>query len=166
MPLTDTHRGLVSEFLGNVASSFAGDDRFSEVHDRDPGQDGESPADPESWLTIWGDTWIRLKPHPEREAILVALATRDRNVSEAIEGNALHLGDSFEELLEDGLEDAGEEDVYGVVHFHDSGVFYFESELPLAGGWGALESDQTKEKVQKLALGYLLGFGRFYMEEE
>ena len=166
MPLTETHREQISAFFNSIASFFAGDDRFAAVHNRDPGRDGESPADPESWLTVWDNTWIRLKPHPEKKAILVALATRDRNVSEAIEGNALHLGDTFEELLEDGLEDAGEEEVYAVAHYHDSGVFYFESELPLAGGWGALESDQTKEKVQKLALGYLLGFGRFYMEEE
>ncbi len=166
MPLTDTDRGLVSDFLEDLASSFADDDRFSDVHDRDPGAEAEKPPGLETWLTVWEKTWLRVKPHTEREAILVALATRDRTVSQAIEGNALQLGDTFEELLEDGLEDAGEEDVYAVEHYHDSGVFYFESEFTLEGGWPALESAEAKDKVRRLALGYLFGFGRFFMEED
>lgn len=164
MPLTDTDRGLVSDFLAGVAASFADDERFSDVSPKDPGAAAE-PEDPQVWLTIWDKTWIRLKPHPDKETLLVALATRDRNVSEAIEGNALHLGDTFGDFLEDGLEDAGEEDVYDVDHYHDRGVFYFESELPLERGWAGLESDEVKDKARKLALGYLLGFGRFYMKE-
>ncbi|MFQ5914509.1 MAG: hypothetical protein ACE5JS_15145 [Nitrospinota bacterium] len=157
---------MVSEFFSSIAATFSGDDRFSSVCDRDPGMQAEEPSGPETWLAVHEKTWVRLKPHPEKQAILVALATRDRNVSEAIEGNALHLGDTFQELLEDGLEDAGEEDVYDVEHHHDIGVFYFESELPLGGGWSDLESDEVREKVRRLALGYLLGFGRFFIEEK
>ena len=164
MPLTDTDRDRVSEFLEDVASSLFNDDRFTETLTKDPDLQGEPPG-PERWLTFWKNTWVRLKPHPEKEALLVALATRERTVSEAIEGNSLQLGDSFAELLEDGLEDAGEEDVYEVSHHYDSGVFYFESEFPLQGGWAALGSPEARDKVRKLALGYVLGFSRFFVEE-
>ena len=166
MPLTETERSWVLEFLEKVKTSFSDDGRFSEAHDRDPGLPDQEPPEPEVWLTIWENTWIRVNPHPEQAGVQVSLATRARNVSEAIEGNALQLGDSFEELLEDGLEDAGEENVYGVYHYHDSGVFYFQSELPLQGGWADLKADAVREKVCKLALGYPLGFGRFFMEED
>ena len=166
MSLSETERGLISDFLERVKTSFSEDNRFSEVYDRDPDLSDEEPPGPEIWLTFWEKTWVRVNPHPEKEGIQVSLATRARNVSEAIEGNALQLGDSFEELLEDGLEDAGEEDVYGVYHYHDNGVFYFQSEFPLQGGWADLKADAVRDKVCKLALGYPLGFGRFFMEED
>ena len=166
MPLTDAERNVMSNFLERVKDRFASDERFSNVSDSDPGAPESEPPAPEIWLEYWEDTWVRVNPHPEKAALQVSLATRDRNVSEDIEGNALHLGDTFEELLEDGLEDAGEEDVYGVYHYHDSGVFYFESDFPLSKGWEALKSDEILDKVCKLVLGYPLGFGRFFMGED
>lgn len=166
MSMTDSERVLMSEFLDKVKEFFKEDERFSSVSDRDPDDSEREPLGPEIWMEIWGKTWIRVNRHPDKIALQVSLATRDRNVSEDVEGNALHLGDTFEELLEDGLEDAGEEDVYGVYHYHEEGVFYFESDFPLIDGWNTLKSDEVLDKVCKLILGYPLGLGRFFMEED
>lgn len=164
--MTDTERVLVNEFLGRVKGCFEADERFLSVSDRDPGASEKEPLGPEIWMEFWEKTWMRVNLHPDKIALQVSLATRNRNVSEDVEGNALHLGDTFEELLEDGLEDAGEEDVYGVYHYHENGVFYFESDFPLVDGWNALKSDEVLDKVCKLISGYPLGLGRFFMEED
>ena len=69
MPLTETERSWVLEFLEKLKTSFSDDGRFSEAHDRDPGLPDHEPPEPEVWLTIWENTWIRVNPHPEQAGV-------------------------------------------------------------------------------------------------
>ncbi len=165
MSLNETDRREVESFLAWIEEAFRPDGRFDPIHPKDPEVEGD-PSGLERCLMIGPRTWVQVVASPDKGGLTVALATRDRTVSEAVEGNSLQLGDSFEELLEDGLEDAGEEDTYAVDHYHDSGAFFFESKLPLEGGWSDLKSPEVRDKARKLILGYCLGFGRFFLDED
>ena len=55
MPLTETERSWVLEFLEKVKTSFSDDDRFSAVYDRDPGS--------------WEIGWIAVHPEHRRRGL-------------------------------------------------------------------------------------------------
>ena len=165
MSLSEMDRREVESFLAWIEGAFRSDARFQPIHPKDP-EAKEEPSGLERCLMIGPRTWVQIAASREKGGLTVALATRDRTVSQAVEGNSLNLGDSFEELLEDGLEEAGEEDTYAVDHYHDRGVFYFESRIPLKGSWSNLKSPEVRDKARKLALGYRLGLGRFFLEDD
>ncbi|MCB9845277.1 MAG: hypothetical protein H6811_04745 [Phycisphaeraceae bacterium] len=80
--------------------------------------------------------WYRLEA--EGDSLWVSLVMKDRWLSESIESDLMHTGDSLEELLEEELVDQGlEGKPMPCQHFRsDDLLFTFRSAVPrVPGGW-------------------------------
>lgn len=67
----------------------------------------------------------------EAGTVRVGLVTRNRWLSEGIEQAVLDNGGSMTEFLEDEME-ADSDLPFPMLHYHDSGEFYFVSEIPFS----------------------------------
>lgn len=101
------------------------------------------------------DTTYRAQVQPEsHEEVWVGLWTPDRWLSESIEKDLLHQGDTMEDLLEEELYDQGFEARLPVEHFRDEAKQYvFRSPIFLPKG-ESLKGEGMIDRVTKTLLAY------------
>jgi len=87
-------------------------------------------------------------------AVWVGMHTPDRWLSESIEADVLHMGDKFEDLLEEELIDQGLDERLEVQHFRDDAkVFVFRSAVvPRAGQ--LVDGAEALERAFQVLLSY------------
>lgn len=106
---------------------------------------------------VEAEAWYQVGPvesGPGGEAVWVGVYTPDRWLSESVEADVLHQGDSFEELLEEELVDQGYEGKLKIEHFRDDAkVFVFRSPVALGKG-GASSSESQAGRIVKVLLAY------------
>src|SRR5690349_192967 len=91
----------------------------------------------------------RVEVAPGHNAVWVGLYTPDRWLSESIEADLMHSGDSIEELLEEELYDQGLESRLPVEHFRDEAKRYvFRSTIALPAG-EKLDGEGMADRVAK-----------------
>jgi hypothetical protein len=96
----------------------------------------------------------------EVKTVRVGMVTTNRWVSESIEQAVLDSGGSMTEFLEDEME-ADDDLEFPMLHYHDSGEFYFLSEIPFE----ILDSPELYDRVALYLKGYVIALeGR--LEEE
>lgn len=96
----------------------------------------------------------RVEVTEEHDRVWVGLYTPDRWLSESIETDLLHQGDSLEELLEEELYDQGLEARLPVEHFRDDQKRYvFRTPVELVKG-DKLDSPNMIQTVTKVLLAY------------
>ena len=83
--------------------------------------------------------------------VRVGLVTMNRWASEGIEQAVLDNGGSMTEFLEDEME-ADDDLEYPMIHFHDSGEFYFLSEIPFE----SLDAPELYDQVVLYLKGYVI----------
>lgn len=96
---------------------------------------------------------------PEHDVIHVGLSTPDRWLSESIEADLLHRGETFEELIEEELADLGaSEPGLKVEHFRDDDKqFIFRIALPV-DSQAAIETGPTIQRVARSLLALEAAF--------
>lgn len=97
------------------------------------------------------DAWYRVETDQGR--IYVSLVMKDRWLSESIEAELMHTGDSIEELLDEELEDAGYEgSPLPVEHFRSEDMYFtFRSPVPVES---AADEKVLAEKLKKCLFAY------------
>ena len=100
------------------------------------------------------NTCYRVEVDEDHQRVWVGLYTPDRWLSESIETDLLHQGDSLEELLEEELFDQGYEGSLSVEHFRDDQKHYvFRSQVMLAQ-CDKLDSPNMIDQVTRVLLAY------------
>ncbi|MCX5660445.1 MAG: hypothetical protein NTW19_12085 [Planctomycetota bacterium] len=100
------------------------------------------------------DANYRVSVGPKHDLVWVGLYTPDRWLSESIEADLLHRGDSLEDLLEDELYDKGFETRLPVDHFRDQAKQYvFRSPIVLASA-EKLDGEGMIDRVAKTLRAY------------
>lgn len=109
---------------------------------------------------VSGDCSFFLGVRCQSNCIRVGLVTTNRWISEGIEQAVLDSGGSMTEFLEDEME-ADDDLEWPMIHYHDSGEFYFHSEIP----FDDLCSPELHAQVGQYFKGYVIALeGR--LEEE
>jgi len=156
MTLTDTQARLCAEFREWLYAKLADDDRFG-VDDDDDHQDGSTLTT--RW-SISDELCIQVSLRPLIPQVRVGVVTDDRWKSEEIEQAVQDSGDTMEEFLELGFEDAGLDwDEPPVEHYRDKGKWFsFITPLEL-DRLEMLADDATRNKVLKMIDGYCRSYG-------
>jgi len=104
--------------------------------------------------SVESDTFYCVEVGENHDVVWVGLFTPDRWLSESIEADLVHLGDSIEELLEEELYDQGFEARLPVEHFRDDQKRYvFRSPVFLPKG-EKLEGEGMVDRVARTLLAY------------
>jgi hypothetical protein len=121
---------------------------------------------------VESDCWYQVGPllTVDRDAtIWVGMYTPDRWLSGSIEADVLHMGDKYEDLIEEELVDQGGSGRLPVEHFRDDNkVFVFRSPVQLRED-EALDSPALVERLTHTLLAYEMAFrelGDMVPEEE
>lgn len=86
--------------------------------------------------------------------IWVGMYTPDRWLSGSIEADVLHMGDKYEDLLEEELVDQGYNTRLDIQHFRDDDkVFVFRSAVPLEEGQ-SLDDPALADRLTRTLLAY------------
>lgn len=108
-------------------------------------------------LEVGPDAWYQVGPVEDTasgQRVWVGLYIADRWLSESIEADVLHQGDSFEELLEEELVDQGLDLSLDVEHFRDDAkVFVFRSALNQSAG-GSDDLEAWYDRAARALLAY------------
>lgn len=156
MPLNDEHRERIAAFRTYIEDTVANDDRYGDAtrHDR------EDESTLATRFAAAPSCWFELALRPFVPQIRVAFLTDDRWRSEEVEQAIQDSGDTMEEFLELGFEDAGLEwEEPTVEHYRDGGkYFYFATPLTL-DDLDDLDGDEVRDKALRMLEGYLVAFG-------
>jgi len=156
MPLSDEQRERIAAFRTYIADAVGNDDRY--------GPATRCDREDESTLAMrfaaGPSCWFEIALRPSIPQIRVGFLTDDRWRSEELEQAIQDSGDTMEEFVEVGFEEAGlawEEPP--VEHYRDSGkYFYFATPLALED-LDELEQESLRSKVLRMLDGYLIAFG-------
>ena len=163
MPLTDEQRDQIAAFRTYIADTVGTDDRYGEATRCD--REDESTLGMR--FDVGASCWFEVSIRPSIPQIRVGFLTDDRWRSEEVEQAIQDSGDTMEEFVEIGFDEAGlnwEEPP--VEHYRDSGkYFYFATPLPLED-LDDLEQEAVRNKVIRMLEGYLIAFGPALEAEE
>jgi len=156
MPLTEQDRETMEAFRTFIQDSIAPDDRYGAArrHDRDD----------ESLLAVRFEAgpscWFEVAVRPTIPQVRVGFLTSDRWKSEECEQAIQDSGDSMNEFVGTGFEEAGLDwPEPPVEHFREAGqFFYFATALPI-DELRDLDLDETRDKTLRMLEGYLIAFG-------
>lgn len=163
MPLNDEQRDQIAAFRTYIADAVGNDDRYGEATRCD--------RDDESTMAMRFDAgsscWFEVALRPSIPQLRVGFLTDDRWRSEEVEQAIQDSGDTMEEFVEVGFEEAGLAwEAPPVEHYRDSGkYFYFATPLPLED-LDDLELEAVRDKVLRMLEGYLIAFGPALEAEE
>jgi len=163
MALSEQDLERIESFRDFVETSCAGDDRYGSPsrHDR---EDGSILA---TRFEAGPQCWFEMAIRPNIPQIRVGFLTDDRWKSEEIEQAIEDSGDTMQEFVELGFEEAGLEWPDPIVeHFREAGkYFYFSTPLTLDELAG-LDQDEVRNKALRMLEGYLIAFGPAIVVEE
>lgn len=110
---------------------------------------------------VESDCWYQIGPLEtidRTSKLWVGIYTPDRWLSGSIEADVLHMGDKYEDLLEEELVDQGWNARLPVEHFRDDEkVFVFRSPLEMKEDQ-ALDDETLIERVTQTLLAYEMAF--------
>ncbi len=102
-------------------------------------------------------SWYQVGPLEtvdETSRLWVGMYTPDRWLSGSIEADVLHMGDKYEDLLEEELIDQGYNARLDMQHFRDDDkIFVFRSAVPLATEQ-KLDDPELQDRVYQTLLAY------------
>lgn len=155
MPLSNVDQACVERFRDEVERRCAADARFGPArrHDRADG----------SWLASHFDVaprlWLELLVRPAVPQVRAGIVTDDRWRNEELEEKIEESGDTMEEFIELGFDEAGLDWVEPPVqHRREDGVhFVFATALELKT-LAQLDDAGVRERVWKMFEGYYAAF--------
>jgi hypothetical protein len=157
MTQTQTDNTQVTEFRAWVAAQLAGDETFGEprVDDRPDGS---------TLSTRWpiGESlFLEVTVRPHIPQVRIGVVTDDRWKSEELEQSVEDSGDTMEEFLELGFDEAGLEwEEPPVEHYRDQGKWFsFMTPLEIASV-SQLGDSSVRDKVMRMIRGYCMSYGR------
>lgn len=157
MTQTQINTTQVTQFREWVAAQLAGDETFGDpmVEDRPDGS---------TLTTRWpiGESlYLEVTVRPHLPQVRVGLVTDDRWKSEELEQGVEDSGDSMEEFLELGFDEAGLEwEEPPVEHYRDQGKWFsFMTPVDLERV-SQLGDESIRDKVMKMIRGYCLSYGK------
>jgi len=101
---------------------------------------------------VESEAFYRIGGGAKADVLLVALYTPDRWLSESIESDLMHLGESLESLLEEELVEMGVNETLAVEHFRDDDKQYvFQSSVSLPASH---EPEAQAQRLTKILLSY------------
>jgi len=140
----------ISEFLDRAWSDYSSFRQWQTSEKTVLSPESDSARD--DWRLLFQaneDASFLLGVRAETKQIRVGVVTRNRWVSEGVEQAVLDNGGSMTEFLEDEME-ADDDLEYPMLHYHDSGEFYFVSEIPF--------EDIRKPETYEMAKYYFEGY--------
>ena len=163
MAFSDEDHELIEAFRTYVEDSVANDDRYGECVRLDRDDASTMAMRFEATPTCWFEVALR----PLIPQVRIAFLTTDRWLSEELEQAIQDSGDSMEEFVGLGMDEAGLDwDEPPVEHYRDGGeFFYFATPLPI-DELRDIERDQVRNKVLRMLDGYLIAFGPALTEDE
>ncbi|MHC4063801.1 MAG: hypothetical protein ACYSUI_04795 [Planctomycetota bacterium] len=156
MALSEKDQAVIDQYRKQFEDALAGNERFGSA-ERVDRQDGSLLA---TRFTIAADVWLEVAIRPAARQLQISLLTDDRWRSEEIEQGIQDSGDTMEELVELGFDDAGLrwEDP-PVLHYREAGkLFYFSTPLDIESV-ADLADDAVRAKVRQMFEGYYCAFG-------
>ncbi len=155
MPLSDSDRRRITAFREEFERAAAGDARFSGFERKD--------RDDDSWLATHFEVapriWLELLIRPFVPEVRAGIVTDDRWRNEELEEKIEESGDTMEEFVEMGFEEAGLDWIDPPVqHRREHGThFVFATAIELSA-LSQLDEPPTRERLQKMFNGYYAAF--------
>lgn len=156
MALNDEQRAIIETFRAYIEDSVTADDRYGAKSRLDRPDESILASRFEAAPKCWFEVAIR----PMIPQVRVGFLTNDRWISEGAEEAIEGSGDTMNEFVESGFDDAGLDWANPPVeHFRESGeFFYFATPLSL-DELAELNGDTVRNKVLRMLEGYLIAFG-------
>ena len=163
MALTQTDRTHIDQFRDWLDAALASDDRLGPPQRIDR-LDGSHLT---TRFAMAESVWVELAIRPVAMQIQASVLTDDRWASEEMEQGIEDSGDTMQEFVEMGFEDAGLEWIDPpVMHYREAGkFFYFSTPLELES-WAALNDEALRNKSRQMVQGYCNAFGPVVMQNE
>lgn len=163
MAFSEEDHEVIEAFRTYIEDSVANDDRYGACNRLDRDDASTLALRFEATPTCWFEVALR----PLIPQIRVAFLTNDRWLSEELEQAIQDSGDSMEEFVGVGMNEAGLDwDEPPVEHYRDGGeFFYFATPLAIEE-LPDLERDQVRNKVVRMLEGYLIAFGPALTDDE
>lgn len=155
MPLSEPDRRRITAFREEFERATAGDARFSGFERKD--------RDDDSWLATHFEVapriWLELLVRPFVPAVRAGIVTDDRWRNEELEEKIEESGDTMEEFVEMGFEEAGLEWLEPQVqHRREHGThFVFATALELKS-LAQLDEPAVRDRVRRMFDGYYAAF--------
>jgi len=156
MPMTEVDRTIVEAFRTYIEDAVEADERYGpkQRHDR---EDGSTLA---TRFSAGPNCWFEVSVRPLIPQLRVGFLTDDRWKSEELEQHIQDSGDTMQEFVGLGFEEAGLPwPEPPVEHYREGGTyFYFATPLQL-DEVADLESDRIRDKTLRMLEGYMIAFG-------
>lgn len=155
MTLSDVNRKLIQAFRERVRERFAADPRIAAVTELDR-PDGSTLC---TRFQVAPHLWLDATLRPFVPQLRAGIVTDDRWTNEDLEDKIEESGDTMQEFVEMGFEEAGLEWPKPVVeHYRDQGVYFcFATALPLAD-LDELQQEGLLDKFVRMLDGYARAF--------
>ena len=163
MALTEDQKQLIESFRVYVEDAVSADDRYGPVTRHDREDDSTLTVRFEAGAKCWFEVAVR----PLVPQVRVSFLTNDRWKSEEIEQAIQDSGDSMEEFVGVGFEEAGLDwDEPPVEHYREGGEFFHFATPLVLDDLGDLDWPETRNKVVRMLEGYLVAFGSAIVTDE
>ena len=156
MPLSDEDRATIEEYRAWLEASLTSEESVGSVERAD--REDESAL--ASRFRIGENVWLELAVRPAALQLQASILTDDRWLSEEMEDAIRDSGDTMQEFVEMGFEEAGLDwEEPPVLHYREAGKhFYFSTPLDI-GSMPALKEEALRVKSRQMVLGYRHAFG-------
>jgi len=156
MTMTATDRTTIEDYRAWLEQQAAGDERLGPPQ-RVERDDGSQLA---TRFALTESVWAEAAVRPTAKQLLVSVLTDDRWKSEEMEQGIQDSGESMEEFVELGFDDAGLSWTEPpVLHYREAGkLFYFSTPLDL-DSLSALGDPDVRQKSWQMLQGYAGAFG-------
>lgn len=163
MALTSEQRAVIESFRGYIEDSVTSDDRYGTRSRQDRPDETILASRFEAAPKCWFEVAVR----PMIPQVRVGFLTNDRWISEGAEEAIESSGDTMNEFVESGFDDASLDWADPPVeHFREAGeFFYFATPLAL-DEIADLNNDDVRNKVLRMLEGYLIAFGPALVVED
>ncbi len=135
-------------------------DQIQRHTDLTPGQDSSG-----AYYPVSEKTCFEVTIEEENTRIRVGVRTEDRWMSQSCEQAIIDSGDTMTEFLEDAMAEFDADPGGEVLHFHDSGRFFFSNYFHYERSED-LADPAFQNKVADHLRGYILAFGEHLTEED
>lgn len=163
MAFSEEDHEVIEAFRTYIEDSVANDDRYGACKRLDRDDASTLALRFEATPTCWFEVALR----PLIPQIRVAFLTNDRWLSEELEQAIQDSGDSMEEFVGVGMNEAGLDwDEPPVEHYRDGGEFFYFATPLVIEELPDLERDQVRNKVVRMLEGYLIAFGPALTDDE
>ncbi len=156
MPLTQEDKDRIESFRALIEDTVTTDDRYGPLSRHDRSDESTLASRFHSGPSCWFEVSVR----PLIPQVRVAFLTEDRWKNEECETAIEESGDSMEEFVGMGMEEAGLDwPEPSVEHYREEGKYFFFA-TPLAlEELRDLDQDEIRNKTLRMLEGYLISFG-------